>query len=139
MPETVKAMLPAVERAIRERRLWLRHASSVDSRCQPIGGGPDSQWSATIENLSRGGLLLLVNRRFEEKTLLQIEWKKADEDCTHTLLARVAHVRPDVFGNWAVGCAFGRLLCPEELRALLDNDAAIALMGTSPKTAAVPV
>src|SRR5437870_9445756 len=81
-----------------ERRAFVRHFCD-------IGALVDS-WSARIENVSRGGLKVVIGRRFEVGTILKVEVAVADQESFSTLLARVVRAAPEPVGNWALGCAF---------------------------------
>jgi hypothetical protein len=84
-----------------------------------IGAGPDS-WPATIRNVSQGGILLQVSRRFEARTLLQIELRHPIGDVPRTFLVRVAHVSSLDDGTWGLGCTFPRELAESEIQCILD-------------------
>src|SRR5438105_1003550 len=100
--------------ALREKRVWIRYPVDREGSCQPLLAGGPAEWSAVIHNLSRGGLLLWTNRRFEPRTLLQVEWRDPD-GAGRTLLARVVHAAPRD-GGWALGCTFPRALAPDQLQ-----------------------
>jgi hypothetical protein len=84
--------------------------------------GTDTDWAGRVRNLSRGGLRLLLPRRFEPGTLLQIEVESVRDGDPVPLLARVIHVGPEAPGVWAVGCAFLRELGRDDLEALVNPD-----------------
>jgi hypothetical protein len=71
-----------------------------------------------VEDVSRGGLRLLLDRRFEAGTLLRVEVELAKETLL-PLLARVVNLvnRPD--GTWVVGCSLAKELTEDELQVLL--------------------
>jgi hypothetical protein len=109
-----------------DRRLWVRYPSDLEVSCQPALTGTQAEWTVRVGNVSAEGILLLVYRRFEPKTLLQIGWQSPGEDTPHTLLVRVIHVIPQRDGGWGMGCAFGRRLCGDELQAFLAAPADVS-------------
>ena len=74
--------------------------------------------SAKVEDVSRGGLKLVVPRRFESGTLLRVEVTMGEE-VPLTLLARVIHVTARPEFSWTVGCALAKELSENEFEALL--------------------
>jgi len=93
----------------------------LPTSCQPVMGKYDTCWSGRILNISRGGVNVLMPRRFEPGTLLQIEIHfPADQDKEpHAVLARVVHANPKGPGHWSLGCAFPWAITEEDLRAML--------------------
>ncbi|GIW78236.1 MAG: hypothetical protein KatS3mg105_0043 [Gemmatales bacterium] len=101
-----------------ERRAWVRYPCDLDSFCQPTIGSDDMRWVARIADISRGGIRLIVERRFEPRTILKVEPECASEDAPASMLAYVVHVT--VAGNrWALGCRLAKELSEKELQALL--------------------
>lgn len=94
-----------------ERRAFVR-------RFCDIGALVDS-WPAKIENVSRGGLKIVIARRFEVGTILKVEIATATEESRCTLLARVVSAAPESTGNWGLGCAFLQQISQEEVQDLL--------------------
>jgi hypothetical protein len=103
-----------------ERRVWVRHVCDLPSSCQPVIGGGDKIWSARVQNISRGGVNILVNRRFEPGTILQIDLQNGRAKLDRSILARVIHVTQQKSGLWSTGCAFPWELSEEDLHALLS-------------------
>jgi len=104
-----------------ERRVWVRYPCERDGFCQPLVGSGALQWAAKIEELSSGGLALVVERRFEPGTLLSIEMQQ-QADTIRTFLARVVHIKNKSSGRWLLGCSLARELNEEDLKGLLDAD-----------------
>jgi hypothetical protein len=67
-----------------------------------------------VQDISRGGLGLIVDRRFEPGTLITVDLPLVPE-CPRPLLARVVHATAHPEGGWLVGCALFDLLPEEEL------------------------
>jgi hypothetical protein len=93
------------------------HRAFVRYLCQATAV-VDGCWSAKVEDVSRDGLRLLLDRRFEAGTLLRVEVELGKETLL-PLLARVIYLvnRPD--GTWVVGCSLAKELTEDELQVLL--------------------
>ena len=110
-----------------ERRVWVRYHCNLPTSCHPVLTKDAECWSGRVQNISRGGVNLIVPRRFEPGTLLQIELQGPHDSEPRTVLARVVHARACDASHWALGCAFPWELGEENLRALLDvSDATIS-------------
>jgi hypothetical protein len=103
-----------------ERRAAVRHACRLDTSCRSVAGIHDVRWPARLRDVSTTGLCLLVSRRFEPGTLLEIDVQNAAGDAPSTLVARVVRVNRQAGGDWAVGCAFATPLSEAELAALVS-------------------
>jgi hypothetical protein len=97
-----------------ERRLLVRHF------CE-IGAVVDS-WPAKIENISRGGLKVVIGRRFEVGTILKVEVPLSGEEHFSMHLAKVVRIEQDPNGSWSLGCAFDQEISEEELQELLNKE-----------------
>ena len=107
-----------------ERRASIRYACdpesfSSDNSCRPIATSQKDSWSASVRNLSTGGVGLLVNRRFELGTLLTVDLEDAERTSHSSLLVRVVHIAPEANNCWLLGCAFTHKLTESELLSLM--------------------
>jgi hypothetical protein len=68
--------------------------------------------SATIRDISRGGVRLVSVMRVDPGTTIRILLKSVQE-------ARVVHVSSDVQDQWTMGCAFTAEISAGELQQLL--------------------
>jgi hypothetical protein len=103
-----------------ERRAWVRYACDLPSACQPATAGGERSWAGRVENISRGGIRVVVGRRFEPGTLLQMSLDTEQEEAAQRVLARVIHVTPlSRLGMWALGCAFHHEMSEDALHTLL--------------------
>lgn len=105
-----------------DRRAWVRYPCPGDATCQsgPLRSGV--YWPARIQNLSAGGLALLVHHRVEEGMLLSVTVQPS-VGCSRTLLVRVVRfgvltAHPGL--RWLAGCEFVEPLSDDLLGALLD-------------------
>jgi hypothetical protein len=74
-------------------------------------------WKGRVLSMSRFGLNLLSDRRFERDTLLQIKVRNGNE--AFTVLAEVMHIFPQPTGRWSLACRFLRGLSEYDLEDLL--------------------
>jgi PilZ domain len=98
-----------------ERRRWARYPTNMGTFWQTVSG-QEICYSARVQDISQGGVRLLVNQRFEPGTLLRILLNKAIE-------ARLVHATPMGENKWALGCEFSLILSKEEIQNLLKNSA----------------
>jgi hypothetical protein len=102
-----------------ERRAWARHPTKVEGCCGRISDGMEPRLPARIQDVSSGGIALLVRRPFHPGTVLVLRLDGGKSNWSGVLFARVVHSRPQGPGEWVIGCAFASPLDEEELRAFL--------------------
>src|SRR5205085_1988087 len=102
-------------------RVYERHSCDLAPPCQPptVWGAQEFKWSATVRDVSVGGVRLHLRRRFEPGAGLAIELPGRDDGPPATVLARVVHVHGQEDGSWVLGCSFVSRLSDDELNALL--------------------
>jgi hypothetical protein len=112
---------PAGPRGVIECRVYPRVECALPSSCQPASAvvSKEAQWSATIRNISLGGVSLNLERRFEPGTGLAIELPGVGGREGYTVLARVIHVNRQTDGSWSLGCQFVSALGEDEVQRLL--------------------
>lgn len=106
----------AASSADEDRRVWVRHPSSAQTVVQPTADSVDTRLSARVRNVSRGGLNLLVNQRFEPGELISVDLPGATAQSLSTVLACVIHVNEEA-GGWSLGCTFAEELSDADLAA----------------------
>jgi len=114
----------APQMATTERRASVRYSCdpesfSDDNACRPITATQKDSWSATVRDLSTGGIGLVVSRRFELGTLLIVDLEDAEHTTRSSLLVRVVHIAQDERAAWVLGCAFTHKLSESELLSLM--------------------
>src|SRR5262249_44027747 len=107
-----------------ERRASIRYpcseeSFSVDNSCRPLTTRKSDAWSASVRDLSTGGVGIVVNRRFEPGTLLSVELQDAEQTINRNLLVRVVRVISEGEGRWLLGCAFTNKLSDADLLTLM--------------------
>ncbi len=119
-PKTRQA-LASSNVATDDRRAHVRFSCELDSSCSPISASKGMQWTGKVRDVSRGGLGVVLSRRFELGTLLGVEIQEADGTTSGTLLARVVHVTPHSGGGWVIGCCFTSELGDDEVKAFVKD------------------
>jgi hypothetical protein len=104
-----------------ERRRRTRFPCDLGTVCQPFTRVPEKCWPGRVTNLSRGGVGLLLHRRFEAGTLLNVQLQLPGGRSAGPLLARVIHVEQRPGGDWLVGGAWIHELSAEDLRAIVPE------------------
>jgi hypothetical protein len=109
--------VPRADATDAERRTAIRHSCGVVTSCRPVTAGTDINWPVEVTDVSRNGIGMRVERRFELSSLLEIDLQSVVPHLDRTLLAAVRNVRNHRDGDWVVGCSFARPLDDEELWA----------------------
>lgn len=102
--------------SVEERRAHVRFPCELDSSCSPITGSKDTQWTGKVRDISRGGVGIVLSRRFELGTLLNVEILEANGSSSGSMLARVVHVTPHTSGGWMIGCCFTSELGDDDVK-----------------------
>ena len=110
---------PAPARA--ERRAYVRVPSSLGAQCRPTRR-LDVSWPGRVQDISQGGLGLLMRHCFRAGTHLDVELCGRGGAVLRTVAVRVVHARAAVVDGercWLLGCAFDEPLSEEDLRQLI--------------------
>jgi hypothetical protein len=115
-------------------RVWPRHDCELRGTCTPLAGPHDSgpSWSGKVQDISLGGVGLVLTRRFEAGTVLSLELESRATRTTQRFLVRVVRVLPAPDHQWLLGCMLLSRLSQEKLSALLGG------AGPTPEPAAEP-
>ncbi len=100
----------------KENRNWPRFSCRCRVYCQPDNQRDMAQiaWIGPIKNMSRGGVGLILPRKFEVKTNLVIEIEDPKSGLIRSCQARVIHVCASPEGAWLTGCVFAKPLDEKE-------------------------
>jgi len=101
-----------------ERRARVRWPCNRRGACQPLAGAHGLQWVGEICNVSAGGIVLRLDRRFEIGALLAIDVQGPVASVLVSLSARVGNLSLQSDGSWILRCAFPNHLTEEEVKAL---------------------
>jgi hypothetical protein len=102
-----------------ERRSDPRYPCSMHVGCDPVVVKGKKPWAAEVQNVSAGGIALVLGRRFEPGTVLMVVPQRQTE-LPSSLLVRVAHTQPHGVGQWLVGCRLACHMGEDDWRELLD-------------------
>lgn len=124
MPSQIFSGAPASkDQAGVECRVFERRPCVLPTTCQPasVSEMNELRWSASICDISQGGLLVHLSRRFEKGTGLAVELPGTEERESSTVFVKVVHVKANDAGGWALGCRFVSELGEDELQRLLTS------------------
>jgi hypothetical protein len=126
----------------RERRAWVRYPTSQEICCQPIApstaGEREIGWVGKLRDISSGGLVLALRRRFEPGTLLIIELPGKAKGQVRPAPIRVVRVRLAGKRQYTMGCEFISPLSDEELQAVLRPQTLGWQDGTANRSGSTP-
>jgi hypothetical protein len=127
MPEhdTLRKTITSTDGAA-ERRAWVRYPCEQITSCQGALASRGKDWPTKVLDVSPGGIALVLERRFEPGTLLQVQLRDQTDQSTWGVYVRVVRITAAGSGRddgWLVGCEFARPLNDEELRTLLAEAA----------------
>jgi hypothetical protein len=100
-----------------ERRVWVSYPCNLETTYQPANGAVPERFSAHVQDISRGGINLLVERPQEPGSLLSVDLPGAGDGAGWTALAYVVRAASWSGGRWAVGCTFAAELGDEDLES----------------------
>jgi hypothetical protein len=98
-----------------DRRVWVRFPSGLETTLQSARGPDGPRLGARVQDVSRGGIRLVVDRPFEAGELLSVELPAAEGQAPSTVLACVVRTAEDG-GAWSVGCTFAAELAEDDLQ-----------------------
>ena len=102
-----------------ERRASVRYESGKECPCQALCTEKEVRWVAEVRDVSADGIGLVVNRRFEPRTVLTLEFPATDQEGARRLLIRVVRVQAQSRRRWLLGCVFARRIGEEEVRTMV--------------------
>jgi hypothetical protein len=91
----------------------------MDARCLPIAAHKEDTWVSCAYDISQSGISLVVNRRFEVGTVLELWLAGTTDGAPRHLFVRVMRQQARSSRRWLLGCKFASPLTEEELKALL--------------------
>jgi hypothetical protein len=98
-----------------ERRVWLRYSCELQTTVRPADAQPGTRLSAQVRDISRGGISLQTNHRFEIGSLLSVELPCAAEKWKTVVLAYIVRGAAQAEGHWEYGCTFASELNEDDL------------------------
>jgi hypothetical protein len=107
--------LPRATEVEEDRRVWVRYPCELKTTCQPADVVQPLSLSARVQNISRGGINLLVNCHFDPGAILRIDIP-GTAGYSSIVLAYVVRVNPSKAGEYALGCTFASELGDDDLQ-----------------------
>jgi hypothetical protein len=98
-----------------DRRVWVRYCCELEITCQSAHEPAPLRLSAKVQDISLGGINLLVNCQFEPGAMLSVDLPGSHSRSSQ-VLAYVVRVNREGPGEWSVGCAFASELGDEDLQ-----------------------
>src|SRR5262249_9784401 len=92
--------------------------------CRPLPLPGKTSWAGWASDVSRYGVSIVAERRFEKGTLLRVLTRGDAHGEEAWPLVRVVDIRAEDEGKWVAGCVFARNLDEEKLNTLLGSAAA---------------
>jgi hypothetical protein len=89
-----------------------------------LPGAGKTTWAGWASDVSRYGISIIAERRFEKGTLLRVLTRDEAHAEEALPLVRVVDIRAADEGKWVAGCVFARNLDEEELSTFLGPAAA---------------
>jgi hypothetical protein len=90
----------------RDRRVWVRCPDVGSAVLRPAAPGGAGPIQAEVRDLSRGGIGLVVDHRFDAGNLLLLDLPPWANRPGATVLAYVMRADPLAVGRWELGCKF---------------------------------
>jgi hypothetical protein len=115
--------LRPLARPVANCRIYERKPCDLPTTCRPASAlaMKEMGWTATVVDISLGGLRINLQRRFEKGTGLAIELPADDEQEPTVVFVKVVHLQAIENGAWALGCRFISELGEDELQRLLTS------------------
>ena len=104
-------------RRIGERRSCPRHPWFQEVPLRPVGAGSEETRWASVQDVSDGGIGLLLRCPFRPGTVVTLELRGPGQLAPQTLVGRVIHATRQLHGNYVLGCALEEKMAAEELSA----------------------
>jgi hypothetical protein len=107
------------KRTVLNRRVWVRYPFAADTPSQLFNTASSKVLQAVVQNLSSGGIALLLCEALQPATVLKVEVEGGDGP--RLLVARVTHVTEQAEG-WLHGCELTVPLTADQIENLLTDD-----------------
>jgi hypothetical protein len=109
MPSTNHIIKP------QDRRASVRFVGEISTYCKPATLDNYNPVPAVIDDLSGGGLNLLLSEPFRPGTLLRVDWPGATDGVVYPVEVCVLRTTKSTDGVWALGCCFVQEFDPADL------------------------
>jgi len=111
--------------SVPERRRSYRRRRCLKASWRLLGARDHRFTPATVQDISRHGVALIVQAACKEGAILSIQLEGVAEQFAGPWLGQVENVRPLDGANWVIGCALSTDFGEGELEALLQSACAL--------------
>jgi hypothetical protein len=101
-----------------DRRTAERHFCSLEATSRQDDGDEAISFGAVVDDISTGGLSVVMCYPFKQGTFLSVDLQCAD-GMARSVMVRVVHVHDRRDGQWRLGCEFLKPLANGDLDAIL--------------------
>jgi len=112
-----------------DRRVHARYPCRLNGLCKPVGRHQTGKpWKGWIEDVSKEGVRLTLNRRFEPGSLIAVEVDVSKEELAQIFhsaisrffLAKVVRVLRRKDMKWSLGCRLVKKFSDDDLDSLIE-------------------
>jgi hypothetical protein len=100
-----------------DRRASVRFVGEISTFCKPAVIENYEPVPAIIDDLSGGGLCLLLSEPFRPGTLLRVDWPGATPGAYYPIEVCVLRTQKSTSGVWSLGCCFVQEFADADLEA----------------------
>jgi CheY-like chemotaxis protein len=101
-----------------DRRSAYRYRCDIQTVCRLSEEQESNAWPSRLQNISSGGVALLIDRQLEAGTPLHIELPDLTWSLRRKVPIRVIHVRAHSAVDWLLGAAFPERMNDDDLLAI---------------------
>jgi hypothetical protein len=106
-----------------DERRAVRHPCQMEGTCRALLPDTEPLWSATVLDISRQGIALLLSRELDRGTGLVVTLRDV-HGASHILEASVVFCRPHPTGKWWAGCEPADELTEEQVNGMVQHGSA---------------
>lgn len=103
-----------------ERRAWRRYMPRPENCFVLLTAAGESMCPGKIHDISACGIALILNKRYDEGTLIAVDFRNASATLPSTLLMRVVRLVHREDGSYLVAGGFTSSIAENELEALVS-------------------
>src|SRR5262249_30338497 len=105
-------------KVVKERRGGIRFPVELVADCRAVVAAAGKRWPAWIIDISKSGLCLHAQRRFEVGSVLEVSFTLQSEGSSINQLARVRWAKATQDRTWLLGCEFVKAIAEEDLNSI---------------------
>jgi serine/threonine protein kinase len=105
-------------KVVKERRGGMRYPVELVADCRAVVAAGGKRWPAWIIDISKSGLCLHAQRRFEVGSVLEVSFTLQSEGSNVNQVARVRWAKATQDRTWLLGCEFVNAIAEEDLNSI---------------------